>query len=87
MAQPVSGAISQAADHVRLSGSGTGMMTVVRTQFVPLSDSLSDSDSDAEVSFVVRDRLSGTRAQAYQQSRVCKRATAAGEHHNSRSTH
>ena len=32
-----------------LSGSGTGMMTVVRTQFVPLGDSLSDSDSDSEV--------------------------------------
>lgn len=32
-----------------LSGSGQGMMTVVRTQFVPLGDSLSDSDSDSEV--------------------------------------
>lgn len=32
-----------------LSGSGTGMMTVVKTQFVPLGDSLSDSDSDSEV--------------------------------------
>lgn len=32
-----------------LSGSGTGMMTLVKTQFVPLGDSLSDSDSDSEV--------------------------------------
>ena len=32
-----------------LSSSGTGMMTVVKTQFVPLGDSLSDSDSDSEV--------------------------------------
>ena len=43
-------ASSQPADHLRLSGSGQGMMTVVRTQFVPMSDSLSDSDSDSEVS-------------------------------------
>lgn len=32
-----------------LSGSGTGMMTLVKTQFVPLGNSLSDSDSDSEV--------------------------------------
>lgn len=40
---------SLAASSMLLSGSGTGMMTVVRTQFVPLGDSLSDSDSDSEV--------------------------------------
>lgn len=49
-AEVASAASSQAGDQLRLSGSGKGMMTVVRTQFVPLSDSLSDSDSDAEVS-------------------------------------
>ena len=49
-AKRVSVASSQAAQQLRLSGSGQGMMTVVRTQFVPLSDSLSDSDSDSEVS-------------------------------------
>lgn len=49
-AKAVSVASSQAAQQLRLSGSGQGMMTVVRTQFVPLSDSLSDSDSDSEVS-------------------------------------
>ena len=49
-AESVPMASSQAAQQLRLSGSGQGMMTVVRTQFVPLSDSLSDSDSDSEVS-------------------------------------
>lgn len=44
-----SAASSLAANSMLLSGSGTGMMTVVRTQFVPLGDSLSDSDSDSEV--------------------------------------
>ena len=44
-----SAASSLAANPMLLSGSGTGMMTVVRTQFVPLGDSLSDSDSDSEV--------------------------------------
>ncbi|KAL0054114.1 hypothetical protein WJX82_004029 [Trebouxia sp. C0006] len=43
-----SAASSLAANSMLLSGSGTGMMTVVRTQFVPLGDSLSDSDSDSE---------------------------------------
>lgn len=40
---------SLTANSMLLSGSGTGMMTVVKTQFVPLGDSLSDSDSDSEV--------------------------------------
>ncbi len=40
---------SLTSNPVLLSGSGTGMMTVVKTQFVPLGDSLSDSDSDSEV--------------------------------------
>ena len=40
---------SLTTNSVLLSGSGTGMMTVVKTQFVPLGDSLSDSDSDSEV--------------------------------------
>ncbi len=44
-----SAASSLAANPMLLSGSGTGMMTVVRTQVVPLGDSLSDSDSDSEV--------------------------------------
>ncbi len=44
-----SAASSLAANPMLLSGSGSGMMTVVRTQFVPLGDSLSDSDSDSEV--------------------------------------
>jgi len=44
-----SAASSLAANPMLLSGSGTGMMTVVRTQFVPLGDSLSNSDSDSEV--------------------------------------
>ena len=49
-ARAATAASRQPADHVRLSGTGQGMMTVVRTHFVPLSDSLSDSDSDSEVS-------------------------------------
>ncbi|DBA99043.1 hypothetical protein WJX77_007957 [Trebouxia sp. C0004] len=43
-----SAASSLAANSMLLSGSGTGLMTVVRTHFVPLGDSLSDSDSDSE---------------------------------------
>lgn len=42
-------ASSWAASTMRLSSSGKGMMTVVRTQLLPLSDSFSDSDSDSEV--------------------------------------
>lgn len=49
-ARAATAASRQPADHVRLSGSGQGMMSVVRTHFVPLSDSLSHSDSDSEVS-------------------------------------
>ena len=52
-----SAASSLAANSMLLSGSGTGMMTVVRTQFVPLGDSLSDSDSDSEVRLCPRHRL------------------------------
>ena len=37
-----------------LRGSGQGTLTVVRTQFVPLADSLSDSDSDSEVRLALR---------------------------------
>ena len=40
---------SLATTPMLLSGSGTGMMTVVKTHFLPLGDSLSDSDSDSEV--------------------------------------
>ena len=40
---------SLATTPMLLSSSGTGMMTVVKTHFVPLGDSLSDSDSDSEV--------------------------------------
>ncbi len=48
-AKAASAASSLATNPMLLSGSGSGMMTVVRTQFVPLGDSLSDSDSDSEV--------------------------------------
>ena len=42
-------ASGSARSSVLLSGTGEGTLTVVRTQFVPLADSLSDSDSDSEV--------------------------------------
>ena len=46
----VSAASSLATTPMLLSSSGTGFMTVVKTQLVPLGDSFSDSDSDSEVS-------------------------------------
>ena len=49
LTKAVSGVSSLTTNSMLLSGSGTGMMTVVKTQFVPLGDSLSDSDSDSEV--------------------------------------
>ena len=49
MSKAASAMSSLTTNPMLLSGSGTGMMTLVKTQFVPLGDSLSDSDSDSEV--------------------------------------
>ena len=49
MSKAASAASSLTTNPMLLSGSGSGMMTVVRTQFLPLGDGLSDSDSDSEV--------------------------------------